>query len=298
MATVLTELSDSLASTVAKAGPSIVRVDARRGPPATGIAWSADGVIVTAHHVVERDDEIEIGLDSGRTAPATLVGRDPSTDMAVLRADVKGLAVPAWTEPTAMSVGHIVLALGRPGKSVRATFGIVSALGDSWVTPAGGRLDRFLQTDVVMYPGFSGGPLVDVSGRVAGMNTSGILRGMSLAIPHGTIATTVETLLAHGRVRRGYLGVGAQPVRLTATLAKQAGQETGLMVVSVQPSSSAEKAGLLQGDVIIGLGGEPMRHVDGLLTYLSGAEVGKKVTAKLVRGGKVQEVPVTIGERE
>ncbi|MDA1188305.1 MAG: trypsin-like peptidase domain-containing protein [Chloroflexi bacterium] len=295
--TLLTELSDTLASTVTKASPSIVRVEARRGIPATGIVWSADGIIVTSHHIVQHDEAIKIGLDGGETVSAELVGRDPSTDLAVLRTDAKDLTVPSWAKTDGLSVGHIVLALGRPGKTVQATFGVVSALGDSWVTPSGGRLDRFLQTDVVMYPGFSGGPLMDVSGSIAGLNTSGVLRGISMAVPHGTVKATVETLLKHGRVKRGYLGVGTQPVRLAEALAKQAGQETGLMVVSVQPDSAAEKAGLLQGDVIIAIGGEKMRHVDDLLTYLSGAAVDQKVDAEIVRGGKLRKIAVIIGER-
>lgn len=298
MVTVLSELSEALASAVSKAGPSLVRVEARRGPPATGVAWSANGVVVTAHHVVEQDENIRAGLPDGKTVAATLVGRDPSTDIAVLRTEAKGLAAPAWAEADSLKVGHIVLALGRPGQTVRATFGVVSALGESWVTPAGGKLDRYLQTDVVMYPGFSGGPLVDVSGRFAGLNTSAVLRGISLTVPYTTVRSTVETLLSHGRIRRGYLGVGAQPVRLSSALEPQAGQETGLLLVSVQPDSAAEKAGLLLGDVIVGLGGQPMRHVDDLLTYLSGAKVGEKVQARIVRGGKVQELAVAIGERE
>lgn len=298
MATVLSELSEALASAVAKAGASLVRVEARRGPPATGVAWSANGVVVTAHHVVEQDENIKVGLPDGKTVPATLVGRDPSTDVAVLRVEAKGLAAPVWAEAESLKVGHIVLALGRPGQTVRATFGVVSALGESWVTPAGGKLDHYLQTDVVMYPGFSGGPLVDVSGRFAGLNTSAVLRGVSITVPYATVRSTVETLLSHGRVRRGYLGVGAQPVRLSSAMEQQAGQETGLLLVSVQPDSAGEKGGLLLGDVIVGLGGQPMRYVDDLLTYLSGAKVGDKVSARIVRGGKAQELAVTIGDRE
>src|SRR5205807_230237 len=143
-------------------------------------------------------------------------------------------------------VGHLVLALGRPGGKVLSTLGIVSAIGEGWRTRGGGDLDSYLQTDVVMYPGFSGGPLVDASGQVIGLNTSG-MRGANLTIPVTTVQRVVSALLAHGRVKHGYLGVGAQPVKLPAALAQQLGQETALLLASVEPDSPAEKGGLLLG---------------------------------------------------
>jgi S1-C subfamily serine protease len=149
-----------------------------------------------------------------------------------------------------------------------------------------------------MYPGFSGGPLVDADGKVLGLNTSALLRGISLAVPASTLRRVTETLLAHGRVRRGYLGVGSQPVRLPSALAKQLDQETGLLLVSVEPGSPAEQGGLLLGDVIVALAGQPIRHMDDLLAGLSGDQVGASVPVRIVRGGKVQEMKVVIGERE
>lgn len=297
MTKVLQNLSDALAATVEATGPCVVRVEARRRLPASGIVWSPDGVIVTAHHVVERNDKVAVGLPDGQTVPATLVGRDPTTDLAVLRTQTEGLTPAAWGEADDLRVGHLVLALGQPGRSVQATLGIVSALGDSWRTPAGGRLDRYLQTDVVMYPGFSGGPLVDAAGQVLGLNTSALLRGISLTVPVPTLRRVVETLLAHGRVRRGYLGVGAQPVRLPAVLGQQLGQETGLLLASVEPGGPAEEGGLLLGDTIISLDGQPVRHMDDLLALLSEDRVGAEVPVRIVRGGQVQELTVTIGER-
>lgn len=296
MAKVLRNLSDALATTVEATGPAVVRVEGRRRLPASGIVWSADGIIVTAHHVVQRDENIGVGLPNGQAVPATLVGRDPTTDLAVLRAQTEGLTPPAWTDLESLQVGHLVLALGRPGQTVQATLGIVSALGDSWRTPAGGRLDRYLQTDVVMYPGFSGGPLVDAAGQVLGLNTSALLRGISLTVPAPTLRQVVETLLAHGRVRRGYLGVGAQPVRLPAALKQQLGQETGVLLVSVESGSPAEQGGLLLGDTIVSLDGQPVRHMDDLLALLSGDRVGAAVPVRIVRGGQVQELTVVIGE--
>ena len=297
MAKVLSELSTALAETVALAGNSVVRVEGRSRMPASGFAWFPDGVIITAHHVLERDDSISIGTANGQTVPATLVGRDPTTDLAVLRAQAAGLAPPGLTPPEDVRVGNLALALGRPGKTVQATLGIISALGGSWRTRAGGLIDRYLQTDAVMYPGFSGGPLVDASGHVVGLNTSALLRSVTVSVPLPTIRRVVETLLAHGRVRRGYLGVGAQVVRLSEALEQQHGQETGLLVVTVDPDSPAQQGGLLQGDTILALDGQPVRHLDDLLGLLSAESVGTKLPVRIVRGGRAKELTATIGER-
>ena len=161
MAEILSTLSESLAATVEDAGKGGVQVNALGRLPASGIIWSSDGIIVTAHHVVERDDKISVGLPNGETVGATLVGRDPSTDLAVLKANTNGLEIPSRSDFRDVRVGHIVLALGRPGQSIRATLGVVSALSQNWRAPTGGKLDHYLQTYVVMYTGFSGGPLVD-----------------------------------------------------------------------------------------------------------------------------------------
>jgi S1-C subfamily serine protease len=297
MTEVLRNVSDAMAATVEVAGSGVVRVEARRRLSASGIVWSSEGVIVTAHHIVERDENISVGLHGSDTVPATLVGRDPTTDVAVLRAEAADLTPPTWAEAEELRVGHLVMGLGRPGRSVQATLGIISALGEGWRTPAGGRVEPYLQTDLVMYPGFSGGPLVDVAGRVLGLNTSALLRGISLTVPTLTLRQVVEMLLAHGRVRRGYLGVGAQPVRLPAELEQKLGQETGLLLVSVEPGGPAGQGGLLLGDTIVALDGQPVRHMDELLALLSSDQVGASVPVRVVRGGQVQELTVTIGER-
>lgn len=297
MASVLSTLSEELATTVSHASQGVVRLEARRRLPASGVVWSADGVIVTAHHVVERKESIRVGLPDGSDVEATLVGRDPATDLAVLSANAKGLTPARWNEADDLRVGHLVLALGRPGQTVQATLGIVSALGGSWVTPARGRLGRYLQTDVVMYPGFSGGPLVDAGGTFLGLNTSAILRGITVTVPSVTVRQVVETLMAHGRMRRGYLGVGAQPVRLPPALAQELGLETGLLLVSVAPESPAERDGMLLGDIIVALDGQPVRHIDDLQALLDGTPIGTPVKTRVVRGGKVQELTVSTGER-
>lgn len=297
MVEVLSKLSDDLAAAVEGAGSGVVRVEGRRRGSASGVVWSPDGVIVTTHHVLEQDENIEVGLPDGRTVPATLAGRDPTTDLAVLRADAAGLAPSAWADTATLKVGHIVLALGRPGRSIRATIGIVSAHGDTWHTPAGGQIDHYLQTDVVMYPGFSGGPLVDTEGRLLGLNSSALLRGLSMTVPDSTVRRVVETLLTHGRMRRGYLGVGSQPVHLPENLVQETQQETGLLLVSVEPDGPAQKHGLLLGDVLISLDGHAVRYIDDLLAILGSERIGKSVQVRLVRGGTAQDVQVVIGER-
>lgn len=292
MADVLQTLSDAMAEAVESAGASVVQVAARRRLPASGVVWSADGVIVTSHHVIENDEKIRIGLANGETVSATLIGRDPSTDLAVLHADTGGLTVPAWAELDEVRVGHLGLALGRPGDTVQATLGVVSALSRS-----DNDQKYFAQTDVVMYPGFSGGPLVGVTGQVLGLNSSALMRGVSLAVQTPTIRFVVENLLTHGKMRRGYLGVGVQPARLPAALAEQLGQKTGALIVSVEADSPADKGGLFMGDTLVALDGHNINDMESLLASLSGTRIGATVPVRIVRGGQVQEVSVTIGER-
>lgn len=295
MTETLQTLSQGMADLVAQSEPKIVRVDARQRLPGSGVIWSADGLIVTSHHIVERDDNIQIGLADGKTVDATLVGRDQGADLAVLRANASGLAAATWVDAGELRVGHLLLALGRPGNRIQATLGIASALGGQWRTPSGGEIDHYLQTDVVMYPGFSGGPLVVADGRFAGVNTSALVRGVSLAIPSATIRKVVETLLAHGHMPRGYVGIGIQPVRLADSLQQLVGQETGLMVMSVESDSPATQAGMVQGDVLVKLDGTPVRHVDELQVLLSGERVGKTVETQVIRGGQLQTLSLTIG---
>lgn len=298
MSSALQSLSDGLAAAVEAAGRSVVEVNARRRRPASGIVWSADGLIVTASHVVETEDEIGVGLPDGRTVSASLVGRDLTTDVALLRAAADGLQPAAWIEANTLRVGQPVLAVARPGPGVQATLGVVSMVGPAWRTGAGGLVDHLLVTDVVMYPGFSGGALVDVAGRAVGMNDSALMRGASPALPVATLRRIVEALLAHGRVKRGYLGVSTQRVRLPIALQSQLGQETGLLIVTVLPDSPAERYGLFLGDTIVAMAGEPVQRHDDLLSKLSGDRVGQAVPIRVVRGGQVVEVAVVVGERE
>ena len=292
----LSQLSDALAAHVEASSRSVVRVEGRQRLPSTGIVFSADGLIVTADHSVRRDENIHVGLPDGRSVPASLLGRDPTTDLALVKAEAADLAPARFAPAGGLRVGQLVLALGRPGDGVQATLGVISALGDAWHTPAGGELDRYVQTDVVMYPGFSGGPLVDANGAVVGLNSSALLRGVSLTVPTGTIQRVADTLRQHGRIRRGYLGVGAQPVRLPVGLGEQYGG-VGLLLVSVEPGSPAEQGGLHLGDVLLAVDGQRVQDLDDLLALLAGERVGKPVTVQLLRGGQVSEVTVVVGER-
>jgi S1-C subfamily serine protease len=223
------------------------------------------------------------------------VGQDPTTDLAVLRVEGASLTAPTWHDGD-LRVGQLALALARPDGRVQATLGLVSALGESWRTGAGGEIDRYLQTDVLMYPGFSGGPLL-VGNALAGINSSALLRGASVTIPVNTVRRVVEALVSHGRVRRGYLGISTQTVRLPADLAESVGQETALLLVSVEPESPAGAAGLMMGDTLVSLDGQPVRHHDDLIALLSGDRVGRKVPAQIVRGGERRDLNVTVGER-
>lgn len=297
MSNYLIEFSNALAALVEGVGPSVVRVEARRRMPASGIIWSAEGHIVTANHVVERDENIQIGLSTGETLPASLVGRDPATDLAVLRVERQDLPAAAWLEASELRVGQWVMAVARPGRSTQTTSGVMSALGAAWRTGAGGQVDSYIQTDVAMYPGFSGGPLVAADGRIAGLNTSAIIGGVGLALPAATVRTVAEAIREHGRIPRGYLGVGVQPVRLAPAIQTEAGAETGLMILSVEQEGPAEKAGVLQGDILIAVDGKPVREVDDLHGLLTSDLAGVHATLRLVRSNQFLALPVVVGRR-
>jgi S1-C subfamily serine protease len=297
MATDFREISSALADVVGRLSASVVRVDARRRHPASGIVWSAEGVIVTANHVVQRDDEIGVGLDDGSVVQATLVGRDPTTDIAVLRVEGSDLQPAFWAAEEKIRVGEMVLALGRPGLSVEASLGIISALGGTWRTGGGGKVSHFIRPDLVMYPGFSGGPLVGGDGEIVGMTSSALVRDSGVALSPATLKPVVETLLAHGHIRRGYLGVGVQTVRLPAAVVEQVGEKTGALLTSVEAESPAEQGGLLVGDILVKLDGEPVRRTDDLSALLAAGRAGQEVALQLVRGGALQTLGVTLGER-
>jgi S1-C subfamily serine protease len=292
----LATLSTSMATAVSRAARAVVQVDARRRLPASGLIWAKEGLVITAHHVARRDQNINVRLHDGRLLAAQLVGRDPTTDLALLQIPAND-AAPLPAAESEPAVGNLVLALGRPGQGIQATIGVISALGESWRTRTGGQIDQYLQTDVLMYPGFSGGPLIDANGALLGLNTSGLSRGISLTIPRATLGRVVEALQSHGRIRRGYLGVSTQQAALPPDAEKEAGQEMGLLIVSVEPDSPAAAGGLTLGDTIIALGDAAITSHDELVAQLSGDQVGRTIAVAIVRGGEIDKKEVTIGER-
>jgi S1-C subfamily serine protease len=288
----LLALSSELAGAVERAARYVVGVNARRRFGSTGVHWQ-QGLIVTADHTVEVDEDITVTTPDGRTLAATVAGRDPAIDVAVLRVDTGDLTIAEITAEPAR-VGHIVLAVGR---GPRASWGLVSAIGD-------GRRRRpeaadWLSLDLTLYPGFSGGPLIDARGRVVGMTTSGAARHFQIAIPAGTVDRTVDELMRRGRIPRPYLGVGTQTVRLSEGLRErlQTDQRSAVIVVDVQPDSPAAAAGLMVGDVIVSLGGTRITEPGDLRAVLRPQHVGETVTLMVARGGEPREVRLTIGER-
>jgi S1-C subfamily serine protease len=295
---ILQSLSDDLANAAASAGESVVAIHARKRIPASGVVL-AEGVVVAAHHTIHREDDIRVSLPDGTRVSATLAGRDPSTDLAVLRlADVTG--TPArFIDADDPRVGQLVLALGRPGDAVTASLGVVSAVGGEWRTWHGGRIDRFIRLDLSIYDGFSGGALVDARGRVIGLNTSGLARSAAIAIPVSTVRRVAEQLLAGGRVRRGYLGIGLQTVRLPASLVKARafGRDVALLVVSVEEDGPAARAGLTLGDVLLTFDGAPIGDPGELLALLSEDRIDHPIKLQVLRGGDVRDVEVIVADR-
>jgi S1-C subfamily serine protease len=297
MSNILVELSNAMAAAVEKAGLSTVMVNARRRMPASGIAYTAE-LILTANHVVERDEGISVTLSDGNEIPATVVGRDHGTDLALLRLE-RPLASPAETAQDA-KVGQLALGLGRPSnEGIEASLGVVSAVGGP-VHTRHGAIDRYIRTDTTPFPGFSGGPLVDAEGRVIGLNTSGFGHGVALTIPADLAWKVAEQLAKHGSVRRGYLGVRSQGVEIpgAAQKALKREQATGLILIGVEKDSPAEAAGLMVGDIIVAVDSQLVRDHDELFACLSGDVVDKSTPVEVLRGGQLQTIDVKIGVRK
>ncbi len=297
MANPLTDFSNGLSAAVEKGGNSTILVDARKRYPASGIAY-ADDLVLTADHVVTREDNIKVLLPDGKSLSATIAGRDPGSDLALLRLAEKALS-PAKTSDS-IKVGQLVLALGRPSSAgMQASWGIVTAISGPSRTFRGGMLDEYLQTETTPYPGFSGGPLVNTEGEVLGLNTSGLTRGSSLTIPVKVAWRIADALAKHGTVKRGYLGVRTQPVDVpeAARAALKREQSHGLLVLWLEEGGPAEKAGLLVGDILVAVSGQAVGDADDLFAALSSDTVGKSIAVEVLRGGRPETVNVTVGER-
>ena len=291
--TTVMDLSNALAGAVERAAGSVFAVHGRRRLPSTGVHWRA-GLIVTASHTIEPDREVTLTAPDGRTLSARVAGRDPGLDIAVLRAEVEGVPVADIGNDSDLRIGHLVLDIGA---GPRASAGIVSALD-----VRGGRqpgAGEILAVDLTLYPGFSGGPLVDVLGRVIGITTSGVSRHLQCAVRSATVTRLAEHVLRGGRIPRAYLGVGTQPVVLPDHLRERLSlaQRTAVIVVNVTSESPAAASGLVIGDVIVSIAGHAIAEPGDLLAVLQPDRVGKTVTTSILRGGEPRELQVTVGER-
>jgi serine protease DegQ len=289
------DFSDALAAAVERVSPSVVRVETGRRRPASGIAWSSDGLVVTAAHALEREEGLELELESGETRSATLVGADLASDIALLRTEGP-LTTPARAPADSIRRGNLVLALSRPGRTVRSNLGVIHALADEWRAPGGGKIERYIESDVGIEHGFSGGALIDASGRLIGLNSAGLVRGAALALPTSAIERVVAALLTHGRIQRGYLGVSSVPARLPQGSADSVGQRVGLILTGLQPSGPAEQAGFLLGDVLLSLDGQKLESIGDLQAALED-RAAHAVPVKLLRAGVAQDLSVTPSAR-
>lgn len=295
---ILVDLSTSMADAVEKASASTVLVKARRRIPASGIALSQE-LILTANHVVERDEGIKVTLPDGTELSAKLLGRDYSSDLAVLKLE-KASASPAETNGDP-KIGQLIFALGRPTQEgIQASLGIISAIGGPTRTRRGGLLEKYIRTDAVPYPGFSGGPLLDSDGKVIGINTSGLGHGNSIAIPIELAMKVAESIEKYGSVKRGYLGIRSQLVDIPepAQKALKREQAKGLLVVALEDDSPAVEGGLTVGDIIVGMVGEPVESHDELMTIMTNEVIGKNTPLEVLRGGKPEIIKVMVGERK
>jgi S1-C subfamily serine protease len=293
----LTQLSSRIADLAAEGAAHVVRVDGRRRSPGSGVAWSADGVVVAAHHALPRDEDVTVGLPSGQSAAAEIVGRDPSTDLAVLRVRDAAVDPVTFTEDAPLACGELLVGVSRPGRSPRVVLGVLARVGGEFRAAGGGRVDRFLETTLDLRPGISGGLVVRADGAVLGMATSGVVRGAAMVLPAATLRRVVKALLAHGEIRRGYLGLATSPVPLPPALRAATGEEVALLVSHVEPESPAARAGILLGDALLSFGGETMQDPRELLALLGEERIGDTVALRLLRGGEVHDVSVTVGAR-
>jgi len=295
----LADLSSQLAGAVKSAAAYTVAIHARRRIPSSGVVWR-DGVIVSASHTVRRDGVVRVTLADGDSIDATVVGRDAATDLVVLRAgDLETPQAPA-AAPSAGDVGSLVLAVGRPGRNVSSSFGIVSAVIGGWRSAQGTRIDEVLRLDLAVYDGFSGGPLVAASGGVIGINNSALARGTAAALPAAVVDRVVDELLSSGHIRRPFVGVSVHPVAFSSALVSrhQLASEAALLVVSVVEGAPADASGILIGDVVTQVDSKNVARPVDLLDAFSGVADGASVSVTILRGGVPQTVSVTPRDRE
>jgi len=292
----LASLADSTAELVERAARSVVAVHSGGRRPASGIHWRS-GIVVTAEEVLEQDENIKLALPGGRLVDASLAGRDPTTDVAVLRFQPDGLPVAATTS-AALRAGETVLAVGSYEGSPLAALGIVALAGGPWHSTRGGTIDNFIRLDLALSPLGEGGALVNARGQVVAMTVLGP-RHRAIAIPASTIERSVDQLLARGQVFRGYLGAGLRPIGRGRASGGAAGSDEarGVLVVSIDPEGPSRRAGLLLGDIVTAWNGKPIARVREVMQLLGPESVGTTVDLSLTRGGAPAALKVVVGER-
>jgi S1-C subfamily serine protease len=257
--------------------------------------------VVTANHTVRREDDITVMVHGGKRVSVRLAGRDPGTDLALLKFDKDaGVAVPQFGDAATLKLANFVLALGRTRfANLVASAGIIGGLGGEWRSWRGGRIEQSIRLDLALYPGFSGGPLVNVDGKVLGLNTNGFGRGRAVTIPVSTVNRVVDELLDKGYIARPYLGIAMQPVAVPDALRSKLKSSAagGLMVLHVEPGGPADKAGIVLGDVIVELQGKPALDTEHIQDLLASAKVNDKIASTVIRGGAPLEISITLGER-
>jgi len=291
--------SEQLASAVEMAGQHVVALQNANNTFAAGILWPhAEGaVVVTADHALHQQELRAVVLPDGREVAASVAGRDPGTDIAVVRLAEAVIAPELQHGQQVWKPGHLALAVGRSSEAgLTASMGIVSVAAGQWRTWRGGQVDQMLRLDMSLYPGASGGLVVSGGRALIGMATRGLSRVGSIALPFSTLSRVVEALVSGGRVVRGYLGVGLQPIALPQHLSQQK-YAHGHILVSVEPQGPAEQAGLMIGDILLAIESQVIADTNGLMEFLDSGSVGKTLTVELLRGGHLQTVGVTVGPR-
>ena len=296
MENIWTKLSNELAEASAEAGKSVVGVHGTRHP-SSGIVFGKDAIIA-ASHAVRRDDDITVVTAPGQKLSARVSGRDPSTDLVVLRLhEPINAPVPRWASTQNLGVGELVLALARTRRGhIVASSGILSGLINSPMrTWRGGEIDQFIRPDLNLYSGFSGGPLVNSQGEFLGLNTAGLHRS-GITVPSTTVQRIAAELLAKGGIQRPYLGLAMQAASLPESLRTRLNltASAGLLVMHVEPGSPAEKAGILLGDVLIKLADEPVDDTYSVQQLLRAHKPGDAIEAGLIRGGAMIVVSVRL----
>jgi S1-C subfamily serine protease len=297
MPNTLVQFSTELADAVESAGKSVITVLEGGREGVSGTVWR-DGIAITAEHTIRGLDEVTVLLPSGTKTKARVSGRDHGTDVAILQ--VSGVPVIAVANESETRVGDIILAVGRrEAEGISATYGMISAISGPWRTWQGARVDRWLRLDLNPFTGFSGGPIVNVRGEAVGMATSGPRRS-AITIPASTVNRVVDQLVKRGRIARGYLGVGMQPVAFPEGTRQSLGlsNERGLLVVTVAPGSPAENGGILLGDIIVSAEGSPITNMQSLQPFLDSENVGKNIALDVVRGGQRAKLSITVGEKQ